>query len=258
MSDNADTGATDNANDAAQAVADMAGESSSTNTEVAQRPEHYPEKFWDAEKGELRTDDVLKSYGELEKRFGSFTGAPDEYAIGLSDELKEQGIELKADSPMVEEMMKLSKELGLNQEGFSKVVNMLGMSELARHNAEREAIAADIASLGDNSDRRINNLTQWAANNLPGDLMEGFKDMAVSADSVRAMEQLVSMTRAAPVNADGAQPVNSVSREEVQKMQFEKDEFGNRRIAVDPAFRAEYEKKRDLLYGTEEHRTMVG
>lgn len=34
---------------------------------VAQRPDNVPEKFWDAEKGELRTDDLLKSYGELEK-----------------------------------------------------------------------------------------------------------------------------------------------------------------------------------------------
>ena len=32
-----------------------------------QRPEHIPEKFWDAEKGEVRVDDLAKSYAELEK-----------------------------------------------------------------------------------------------------------------------------------------------------------------------------------------------
>lgn len=31
------------------------------------RPDNIPEKFWDVEKGELRTDALLKSYGELEK-----------------------------------------------------------------------------------------------------------------------------------------------------------------------------------------------
>jgi hypothetical protein len=31
------------------------------------KPEGVPDKFWDAEKGEIRTDDLLKSYQELEK-----------------------------------------------------------------------------------------------------------------------------------------------------------------------------------------------
>lgn len=31
------------------------------------RPEHIPEKFWDAEKGEIRVEDLAKSYAELEK-----------------------------------------------------------------------------------------------------------------------------------------------------------------------------------------------
>jgi hypothetical protein len=32
------------------------------------RPSHIPERFWDAETKAVKTDDVLKSYGELEKR----------------------------------------------------------------------------------------------------------------------------------------------------------------------------------------------
>lgn len=35
--------------------------------QVPERPEHIPEKFWDAEKGEVRVDDLAKSYAELEK-----------------------------------------------------------------------------------------------------------------------------------------------------------------------------------------------
>lgn len=32
------------------------------------KPEWVPEKFWDAEKGEVKTEDMAKSYGELEKK----------------------------------------------------------------------------------------------------------------------------------------------------------------------------------------------
>ena len=241
---------------AADAVAELAGGEATT---AAERPENVPEKFWDAEKGETRVDDVLKSYGELEGRFGSFTGAPEEdYAVGLSDEMKEQGVELNADDPVLQEAMKLGKEMGLSQDGFNKFIEIQAMGELARQTAANEAMQADIASLGDNADRRINNLSQWASKNLPSDLMEGFKDMATSADSVKAMEQIVSMTRSAPVQVDNAAAAPAVSREEVQTMQFAKDEHGNRKIQVDPAFKAEYERKRDALFGTEEYRQVVG
>lgn len=37
------------------------------STEPKARPDGVPEKFWDPEKGEVRVDDVLKSYAELEK-----------------------------------------------------------------------------------------------------------------------------------------------------------------------------------------------
>lgn len=246
-----------------QAVADMVGgeqttEQPSGEQAASERPENVPEKFWDSEKGEVRLDDALKSYSELEKRFGSFTGAPEEYAIGLSEELTEQGVEIDKDDPMLEAATKFAQDAGMSQEGFNGMLNLYAMNQLAMQKAEQEAMVADIASLGDNADRRINNLTQWANKNMPADLAEGFKDMAVSSDAVKAMEQMVSMTRAAPIQANEAAPVGGVTQAEVNQMQFAKDEFGNRKIATDPSFRKEYEQKRDMLYGTEEHRQVIG
>src|SRR5919205_4614295 len=39
--------------------------------EVPQRPAEVPEKFWDAASGTLRTEALLKSYMELERKLGS-------------------------------------------------------------------------------------------------------------------------------------------------------------------------------------------
>ncbi len=36
--------------------------------ETSERPPHIPQKFWDAERGEIRTETLLKSYAELERR----------------------------------------------------------------------------------------------------------------------------------------------------------------------------------------------
>lgn len=45
------------------------------------RPSHVPEKFWDAEKKALKSDDVLTAYAALEKRVGAH-GLPPENAEG--------------------------------------------------------------------------------------------------------------------------------------------------------------------------------
>ncbi len=44
---------------------ELAGEAQG---ETSERPPHIPEKFWDAERAEIRTEALLKSYAELERR----------------------------------------------------------------------------------------------------------------------------------------------------------------------------------------------
>lgn len=43
---------------------------------VPQRPAHVPEKFWDATTGTVKTDEVLKSYAELERAKSKTPAAP--------------------------------------------------------------------------------------------------------------------------------------------------------------------------------------
>jgi hypothetical protein len=47
------------------------GKESAAPAAVATRPDNIPEKFWDAEKGVVRTDELAKSYAELEKARGA-------------------------------------------------------------------------------------------------------------------------------------------------------------------------------------------
>lgn len=54
--------------DAVEAAAPMA----------ADRPEHVPEKFWDSEGGAVRTEALLKSYVELERKLGRMVPLPGE------------------------------------------------------------------------------------------------------------------------------------------------------------------------------------
>lgn len=199
-----------------------------------------------------------KAYNELEGKFGSFTGAPDEYVNALSEELQEAGVFLDDDDPMLETAMAFAKESGMNQEGFNNLINMYGEMKLAEANELSAFHKTEIESLGAKGQQRIDNLQAWGSANMPSELMEGFKELAQSAEGVKAMERMISMTRAAPISADANGGSPSVTEAEIRAMQFEKDEYGNRRIQTDPDFKAKYNKAMNDYYGGAEHSIVVG
>ena len=199
-----------------------------------------------------------KSYTELNSKFGAFTGAPDEYHIALSDELAEQGVEFDTDDPMIEEAMKFATEKGMNQEGFNGMLDLYAVNQLAQIEAQKEQLTEEMNTLGDKGPQRLQNLSDWASANMSEEQVEGFQEMAVSANAVKTLEQLVALTRNAPIADTGTRAASGVSSEEVKAMYFEKDEYGNRRISSDPEFRARYTKMRDAAYGTGDHNVVIG
>ncbi|MFQ6609427.1 MAG: hypothetical protein ACE5D7_01375 [Fidelibacterota bacterium] len=203
--------------------------------------------------------DQARAYKELEGKMGAFTGAPDKYEIVLSQEITERGIEIKEDDPLYEEAIKFATESNMNQDGFNDMMNLYATAKIAENEALENFKKDEIAALGVNGQERINNLISWGKTNLPTDLFEGFEEMPVSAVAVQALEKIISMTRAAPISPDNVNGgKGGVSHEELTKMQFEKDEHGNRRIQTDPAFKARYEKLKGQIWGNDDHRIVVG
>ena len=74
------------------------------DTPATDRPEGVPEKFWDAERNEVRTEAMIKSYGSLERKLGSLAGSvefgapdsPDGYQIETSDPMVASDPEVNA------------------------------------------------------------------------------------------------------------------------------------------------------------------
>ena len=199
-----------------------------------------------------------QSYSELQSKFGSFTGAPEEYEAAISEELTEAGVELVADDPMLEKAFELGKELNMSQEGMSKLINMYAEIQLAENKAYEEQRAENMKQLGNNAAARMEGINKWIDANLDNETAQGLRGIATTAEGIKAIEQLISKTKSAPVAPQDSTPVPSVTPQEVQAMQFAKDEHGNRKINTDPEFKKEYQRKRDALYGTQEHRQMIG
>ncbi|NRA79852.1 MAG: hypothetical protein HRU18_16730 [Pseudoalteromonas sp.] len=206
---------------------------------------------------EEATNEQAKAYKELSGKFGSFTGAPDAYTVELSEGLTEMGIEITAEDPMMVAAMEYAKESNMSQDGFKGLVELYGMQKVAEAQADQEYQAEQMKALGANAGARITNIEEWGAKNLDAETFDALKGMATSVESVKAIEQLISLSRSKPVDIDNAAPAGGSTAEDVAALQFEKDAHGNRRINTDPAFKARYQKMRNEVYGTGEHRQMM-
>jgi hypothetical protein len=150
---------------------------------IVTRPDNIPESFWDAEKNALKTDDLLKSYDDAEKRAKGlrdklakgWQNVPDDatkYAFELPDTFKET----LEDGELNEEMVDFAKaaafESGLSQEQFNnfmgRIIPQLHEYGINLDNREptpeeveaqqkeiAEAKQAEFKKLGDGGDRII-------------------------------------------------------------------------------------------------------
>lgn len=200
-----------------------------------------------------------KAYTELSSKFGAFTGAPEEYAeVVLSDELKELGIEINADDPILQAAKEFAKESNMSQEGLSGLVNLYAMQQVAEQKANDEYTADQMKQLGNNAEARVTNIQQWASKNLDTETLAGLEGFATNAGAVKALEQIIKLTGAKSVDVDESKSSSGVDESEIKAMQFELDGNGQRRINTDKAFNAKYKKMLNDFYGQEENRQMVG
>jgi hypothetical protein len=184
-----------------------------------------------------------QAYTELEKKFGAFTGSPDKYEVSLSDEIKEKGITIDSEDPLLPQAYELGKELGMNQEGFNKMMNLYAMSMVAENEATEQHRSDEIASLGDNGQERVNNLDAWGKANLPAELYEGFKEMPTTAAGVKALERMIAMASPGSVSADPATTqVQGLTMEQYKEGLTAVDEHGNRKMQ-DPEYRKNFRER---------------
>ncbi len=75
-----------------RAMGESMNESEAPSAASSARPDGISEKFWDPDKGEVRTETLIKSYRELERKLGGLDGrgvpeTAEDYEIETEDEL---------------------------------------------------------------------------------------------------------------------------------------------------------------------------
>jgi len=188
------------------------------------RPDHVPEKFWDAEKGEVRTDAVLKSYTELEKRLGApqqQPAEPQQNADEPSPEAREQGeqvaniLEANGLDPQrfnveIEQNGSLSEESysELESKGFTRdmVDQYLAGAGLIGEYAEvltESQLESVYSSVG--GEESFNAMSAWAAQNVDESALETYNDMVNSGNPAQA-QAAVTWIKSMYTDANGSEP----------------------------------------------------
>lgn len=139
------------------------------------KPETLPEKFWDAETGEIRMDDLIKSYIALEKKLSASPvsrapASPDDYCVNC-----EHGL-FKPDA----EMNKVLHERGFSPEQVQTVYDLAAeklvpmIMELAgEFKADREVERLTSAFGGPEKWQEMSRqLLAYGRKNLPRDVLE--------------------------------------------------------------------------------------
>ncbi len=176
-------------------------------------------------------------YSELQKSYsqklGGFDGSPENYELA-------DGVE---SNPQVEALMKWGKDNQLNNEALNSIIEMSNATsdiQAEEQNKAREAYVQEQKDLlGVDAQARLANLSDWAKVQIGEESMEAFNGMITSAKGVEIIESFMKSSQG--TSPSQVQSKQVVDRDTLSTMRFAKDEFGNRKMSSDPAYRAKVE-----------------
>jgi len=201
-----------------------------------ERPDFWPEKFWNKEANEPDLEGISKSYSELEKQFRAGKHkAPADGKYSLD------GIEnISAEDPVVQSYMGWAAKYGLSQQAFSELASEIAGMSAGKAEEIKVSMQKEREALGPNADAIITNMSTWAKGLVQKgiwgkDDFEEFKVWGGTATGIKALMKLRS-TYEGRVPVETSAPSSMPSKEELFAM------VGNPQYKTDPAYRAKVEK----------------
>jgi hypothetical protein len=179
---------------------------------VSDKPEFVQDKFWDADRKEVNLENLASSYNALEKKLGSRTEdlskqvrqdleqerlgkVPEEYKVNVPELPENVDVSVSEDMEIVQWWKDTAKQNGLSQEQFDEGVKVFidnAMATLPDVNVEMQ-------KLGDNSKERVEAAELWSKKNLSPEAYSTFSSIASTADGVKAIEEIMKMTKDSPM-----------------------------------------------------------
>jgi hypothetical protein len=186
---------------------DNAAPAAGVTVEAATRPEGLPENLWDADAGQVKHDDVLKSYleiskthGEREAQLATLPQKADEYKIPetvIDDEIAKiipagQEITIDAKDPRLAAVREFAHANKLSQESFSDLVKIGIKAEVMQEKLFAEAREAELKKLGVNAPQRTKAVVDFLSGHIGQEDADAISASLFSAKQFEAFEKLIA------------------------------------------------------------------
>lgn len=208
-----------------------------------ERPDFWPEKFWNKDKAEPDLEGISKSYVELEKKFRSGSHKPPEdgkynlEAAGLSE-----------DDPVVKAYAGWAQKYGISQQAFDDLAKEVSSMSAGQQEAVKQSMEQELEALGPNAKAIISNMASWGRGMVNKGIWsdDEFKEFTKWGDTAKGIKALSKLRETyegrVPLETLKADPEGSVSKEELDAM------VADPKYKKDPAYRAKVEKLFSKMY----------
>ena len=197
-----------------------------TQATASVRPDWLPEDQWDATAGKPKFDlgELVKAKATLDERAGQVPADAAAYKVELPADLKlPEGLnfEVKEGDPLLTEFRAFAHANGLTQAQFSGVLALRAKMDAMAHEQATAAMQAEVKSLGDKAQERIDGATTFLRSKLPADQFDALKGAITSAKGVEAVETLMKLASGPQLPGNGGGPASeAVSTEDYYKKLF--------------------------------------
>ena len=173
------------------------------------KPEGLPDKFWDADKGEVRVSDLAKSYSELEKKQGQPAAAAPNAQQPAADTAAAAAAVTQAGFDMATLEKEFAEQGSITPETRAKLAEKgITSTMVDSYIAGRQALATQYDNTAFETaggEEQWNAMTKWAATGLKPSEVKAFNDAVTSGD-VERMKLAVAGVRARYESANGVAP----------------------------------------------------
>lgn len=137
-------------------------------------------------------EDQAKAYVELEKKLGSFQGAPEEYELSIPEGVADLTAEDLGFDERLSAVKSVAKELNMSQDGFTKLVHafIAADQQMNTVNVQRE-----LAALGADAPARIQDIATFYGKSFDQDDFTIVREIAKTADGVQFLERAMQKMR---------------------------------------------------------------
>lgn len=245
----------------AASEADKAAQAAAAAAGKPVRPDDVPEQFWDAEKGVVKNDAVLKSWKdtraalEAEKKNKGGEKAPakaEDYKFNLpvGDDGKAVALKVEPNDEAVKLAQNAAHAAGMSQATFDKFMGafITGAMPLMPAPVDMEA---EKKTLGANADAVIGAVHAWGKNLVDTGLwsQDEFQEivyMGSTAVGIRALNKLRESMGEKPIPLDALTNSSLPSKEELYA------KVNDPKYQTDPSFRAEVDKQFKQVFGEQQ------